>query len=197
MDTGEIQIIVGTQILAKGHDFPGVTLVGILNAEQALDFPDFRASERTYQLITQVSGRAGRGEKRGTVLVQSYAPGHYAVSAALAHDYEAFYRAETTVRQELGYPPFRRLGRVIVDGTDEQKVQKTTMNLVRRIHLPAKTRILGPSPAPLPKIQNRHRWHFLLLADTHGQLTKALSALRSDPPPGIRIHVRVDPYNLM
>jgi len=197
MDTGEIQIIVGTQILAKGHDFPGVTLVGILNAEQALDFPDFRASERTYQLITQVSGRAGRGEKRGTVLVQSYAPGHYAVSAALAHDYEGFYRAETTVRQELGYPPFRRLGRVIVDGTDEQKVQKTTMNLVRRIYLPAKTRILGPSPAPLPKIQNRHRWHFLLLADTHGQLTKALSALRSDPPPGIRIHVRVDPYNLM
>ncbi len=197
MDSGEIQVLVGTQILAKGHDFPGVTLVGILNAEQALDFPDFRASERTFQLITQVSGRAGRGEKRGMVLVQSYAPGNYAVAAALAHDYEAFYRAETTIRQELGYPPFRRLGRVIVDGTDEQKVQKTTMNLVRRIHLPGKTRILGPSPAPLPKIQNRHRWHFLLLADTHGQLTTILSALRSDPPPGIRIHVRVDPHNLM
>jgi len=197
MDSGEIQILVGTQILAKGHDFSGITLVGILNAEQALDFPDFRASERTFQLITQVSGRAGRGEKRGKVLVQSYAPGHYAVAAALANDYETFYKAETTVRQQLGYPPFGRLGRVIVDGVDEQKVQNIAMNLAGRSRLPGKARILGPSPAPLPRIQNRHRWHFLLLTETHGQLTKILSTMRSDQPPGIRIHVRVDPYNLM
>jgi len=197
MDSGEIQILVGTQIVAKGHDFSGITLVGILNAEQALDFPDFRASERTFQLVTQVAGRAGRGDKRGTVLVQSYAPGHYAVAAALANDYDSFYRAETAVRQELGYPPFGRLGRVIVDGVDEQRVQNTAMKLVGSVRLPDKTRILGPSPAPLPKIQNRHRWHFLLLTDTHGQLVKILSTFQSDPPPGIRIHVRVDPYNLM
>lgn len=197
MDSGEIQVLVGTQILAKGHDFSGITLVGILNAEQALDFPDFRASERTFQLITQVSGRAGRGEKRGMVLVQSYAPAHYAVAAALANDFETFYRAETNVRKQLGYPPFGRLGRVIVEGIDEQKVQKTALNLVGRIRQPGSTRILGPSPAPLPRIQNRHRWHFLLLAGTHGKLLKDLSALRADPPPGVRIHIRVDPYNLM
>ncbi|NOY87153.1 MAG: primosomal protein N' [Deltaproteobacteria bacterium] len=197
MDRGEIQVLVGTQILAKGHDFPGITLVGILNAEQALDFPDFRAAERTFQLITQVSGRSGRGSTRGRVIVQSYFPEHYAVVAALSQDYGVFYKTETAIRKEFGYPPFKRLGRVIADGISEKRVMAAIRELVGRIPRSAGIRILGPSPAPLPKIRNRHRWHFLLLADSHRDLSAALENTGAFHLPGIRVHVRVDPYNMM
>ena len=197
MDSGEIQVLVGTQILAKGHDFPGVTLVGILNAEQALDFPDFRAAERTFQLITQVSGRSGRGGTRGRVIVQSYSPKHYAVVAALDQDYSVFYRTEIAIRKEFGYPPFKRMGRIILDGISEKKVAAAIGELVSSIPQADGIRILGPSPAPLPKIQNRHRWHFLLLADSHRHLSAALKKTGAFRFPGIRIHVRVDPYNMM
>ena len=197
MDLGEIQILVGTQVLAKGHDFPGVTLVGIINAEQALDLPDFRSAERVFQLITQVAGRAGRGSKRGRVLVQSYSPEHYAVSAALTQDYPAFYKAETAFRSELGYPPFGRLGRIIVDGTSQERVQETCASIAGRVSKSHGVRVLGPAPAPLPRIQNRHRWHILLLAPHRSQLHEALLAARSEHIPGIRVHIRVDPYNLM
>ncbi|UCF31024.1 MAG: primosomal protein N' [bacterium] len=197
MDRGEIQILVGTQILAKGHDFPGVTLVGIINAEQALDLPDFRSAERVFQLITQVAGRAGRGSKRGKVLVQSYSPDHYAVSAALTGDYAAFYRAETEFRRTLGYPPFGRLGRVIVDGVSQERVQEACAAIAREASLSHGARVLGPAPAPLPRIRNRHRWHILFLAESRNRLNKAFLAARSQRAPGIRIHIRVDPYNLM
>jgi primosomal protein N' (replication factor Y) len=197
MDKGEIQILVGTQILAKGHDFPGVTLAGILNAEQALDFPDFRSPERTFQIITQVSGRAGRGERRGKVVVQSYSSEHYAVSSALKGDYLSFYEKEKVLRSELGYPPFGRMGRVIVEGANENKVSDAITRIAAAIKPTESVRVLGPSPAPLSRIRNRHRWHFLVLAGTHSELAKALFKARREPPPGTRIHIRVDPYQLL
>ena len=197
MDRSEIQVLVGTQIIAKGHDFPNVTLVGILNAEQALDFPDFRSSERTYQLITQVSGRAGRGTKKGRAIVQSYFPGHYSVSMALDGDYRDFYEAEASIRSSLGYPPFGRMGRVIVEGAKEETVQKACMDIARRHSGTKGIRILGPSSAPLPRILNRHRWHLLLLASDHSTLSKALRSTREKSYKSVRVHVRVDPYHLM
>ncbi len=197
MDKNEIQVLVGTQIIAKGHDFPNVTLVGILNAEQALDFPDFRSSEKTYQLITQVSGRAGRGVKKGRVIVQSYFPGHYSVSMALDGNYRAFYEAETAIRSELGYPPFGRMGRVIVEGAREETVQNACMDIAQRHSETKGIRLLGPSAAPLPRILNRYRWHLLLLAGDHSTLSKALRSAREKSYRGVRVHVRVDPYHLM
>jgi primosomal protein N' (replication factor Y) len=197
MDSGSIQVLVGTQILAKGHDFPGVTLVGIISAEQALDIPDFRSAERVFQLITQVAGRAGRGTKRGRVLVQSFTPGHYAISAALNQDYEAFYRAESEFRRDLGYPPFGRLGRVIVDGTSQDRVERACVEIARKASNSRGIRLLGPAPAPLPRIQNRHRWHILILAPDRRQFNEAIQAAQSHHATGIRISIRVDPYNLM
>lgn len=197
MDRNEIQILVGTQIIAKGHDFPNVTLVGILNAEQALDFPDFRSSERTYQLLTQVSGRAGRGDRKGRVIVQSYFPGHYSVSMALEGDYRAFYDEESSIRSELGYPPFGRMGRVIVEGPKEETVQKACMDIARHFMDTKGVRMLGPSSAPVPRILNRHRWHLLLLAAEHSTLSRALRSAKEKSYRGVRVHVRVDPYHLM
>lgn len=197
MDSNEIQVLVGTQIIAKGHDFSNVTLVGILNAEQALDFPDFRSSERTYQLITQVAGRAGRGKNRGKVIVQSYFPGHYAVSLALEGDYSAFYKMESELRKQLTYPPFGRMGRVIVDGTKQEAVQKVCTDISRSLSGLAGLRVLGPSPAPLPRILNRHRWHLLVVAENHTSLAMALKNTRKKPYKNVRVHVRVDPYHLM
>ncbi len=197
MDGNKIQVLVGTQIIAKGHDFANVTLVGILNAEQALDFPDFRSAERTYQLITQVAGRAGRGKKRGTVIVQSYFPDHYAVSLALKSDYRAFYEKESEMRRQLGYPPFGRMGRIIVDGLKQEAVQKACSTISGWLSGLSGLRVLGPSPAPLPRILNRHRWHLLLLAENRGLLSKALKKTREKPLKNVRVHVRVDPYHLM
>jgi primosomal protein N' (replication factor Y) len=198
MDSGEIQILVGTQLLAKGHDFPGVTLAGIISAEQALDLPDFRSPERTYQVITQVAGRAGRGKQAGRVIVQTYTPNHYAVHSALSGDYREFFSQESAIRQTLGYPPFGRLGRIIVEGISEEKVSKAIDRLAARLSRDSdEIRVLGPSPAPLMRIRNRHRWHLMVLAPTPRQLHSVLASARGEPPPGVRVHVRVDPYQLL
>jgi primosomal protein N' (replication factor Y) len=197
MDAGETDILVGTQMLAKGHDFPRVTLAGILSAEQALDIPDFRSAERTFQIITQVSGRAGRGKKRGKVVVQTYSPNHYAVTSALSGDYDSFFEAEKLLRQQLGYPPFGRLGRIVVDGISEEKVSKAAEKISRSLKIGPDARILGPSPAPLSRIRNRHRWHLLVLTATHGELIRILSSARHTQPPGVRVNVRVDPIQLL
>ncbi len=197
MDAGETDILVGTQMLAKGHDFPRVTLAGILSAEQALDIPDFRSAERTFQIITQVSGRAGRGKKRGKVVVQTYSPNHYAVTSALSGDYDSFFEAEKLLRQQLGYPPFGRLGRIVVDGISEEKVSRAAEKISRSLKIGPDARILGPSPAPLSRIRNRHRWHLLVLTATHGELIRILSSARHTQPPGVRVNVRVDPIQLL
>ncbi len=197
MDSGETRILVGTQMLSKGHDFPGVTLAGILNAEQALDFPDFRSAERTFQIITQVAGRAGRGERPGKVLVQTYVPDHYAITTALAGDHEAFYQAEIQSRQALGYPPFGRMGRIIVEGASEEKVTRASLVLAEKLGAARAGRILGPSPAPLLRIRNRYRWHILVLAKSHRELLKVLHRARDAGIPGVRVNTRVDPVQML
>src|SRR5690606_24255429 len=120
---GEVDILLGTQMIAKGLDFPNVTLVGVVNADVAMNLPDFRASERTFQLLTQVAGRAGRGPRGGLVLIQTALPQHYAIQSAVAHDYDSFAERELTERTEPEYPPHTRLVNVVVSGTDERAVQ--------------------------------------------------------------------------
>ncbi len=197
MDSGETTILVGTQMLAKGHDFPGVTLAGILSAEQALDLPDFRSAERTFQIITQVAGRAGRGERPGKVVIQTYSPDHYAITTALSGDHRAFYEAEIESRRTLGYPPFSRLGRIILDGANETKVTSAALALAGQMPIRKGSRVLGPAPAPLGKIRNRYRWHILVLSKNHRELAEILRAVRRTSAPGVRVTTRVDPVQLL
>jgi len=197
MDSGKTTVLVGTQMLAKGHDFPGVTLAGILSAEQALDLPDFRSAERTFQIITQVAGRAGRGERPGKVVIQTYTPDHYAITTALSGDHEAFYKAEIESRKTLGYPPFGRMGRIILSGASEEKVTSAALALTGQLPTSKENRILGPAPAPLVKIRNRYRWHILVLAKNHRELVKVLHAAKGVNTPGVRVTTRVDPIQLL
>ena len=166
---GEADILLGTQMIAKGHDFPGVTLVGVITADTALNIPDFRAGERTFQLLTQVGGRAGRGDKEGEVIIQTYTPEHYSIQAAARQDYTAFYREELAFRRDMGYPPFSFLARLLVSGPVEEDVIETAHQVTGQVQLGAHTdalqdelSILGPSPAPLSFVRNRYRWHTLL-----------------------------------
>ncbi|MDH7481210.1 MAG: primosomal protein N' [Armatimonadota bacterium] len=162
---GEADILVGTQMVAKGLDFPNVTLVGVVSADTALHLPDFRSAERTFQLLTQVSGRAGRGEVPGEVIIQSFSPEHYAIKAASAQDYISFYEQEIENRRELSYPPFSRLINVI--STDP--IEEAAENRIRRFmdeiapELPAgMVDVLGPAPAPLAKLKGQYRWHMVI-----------------------------------
>ena len=156
----EVDILVGTQMVTKGHDFPGVTLVGVLLADGSLSLPDFRAAERTFQLLTQVAGRAGRGERIGRVIVQTYSPEHHAVAAARTHDYAAFFAAESAARAELGYPPHGRVIAVRLDGTDEAEVRNAGAELAARAaRLGGPVTVLGPAEAPLKRLRGRSRWH--------------------------------------
>ncbi len=169
VERGEVDILLGTQMIAKGLDFPRVTLVGVINADVGMNLPDFRASERTFQLLTQVSGRAGRGVLGGEVLVQTALPGHYAIRAALVHDFVAFAERELEERRGPGYPPHGRLLNVVVSGTAEAAVQEAaeaasawTEQAIRREARGGLVALLGPAPCPVDRIRNRWRWHFLL-----------------------------------
>ncbi len=198
----ELDILVGTQMLAKGHDFPHVTLVGVVAADTALNFPDFRAAERTFQLLTQVAGRAGRAEKPGRVVIQSFQPSHYAVETAVRQDYAAFYEAELPSREALGYPPFGRLAKVLVEGRDEDAVRKWAFELASRILAkePPGARVLGPVPSPISRIQERYRWQFLVKAVGHQPLRAALACIDRGgilERGSLRVIVDVDPVFLL
>jgi primosomal protein N' (replication factor Y) len=167
---GEIDVLIGTQMVAKGHDVPGVTLVGVVAADLGLHFPDFRAGERTFQLLTQVAGRAGRGEDPGRVVIQTFLPDHYAIALARTHDYPSFYREELERRRPHGYPPFGGLVQLVLSGAEEGAVREAAGVLARRARsvlvpeAPADgVRVLGPAPAPIPRIRDRYRWQVLLL----------------------------------
>jgi primosomal protein N' (replication factor Y) len=165
---GEIDVLVGTQMVAKGHDVPNVTLVGVLAADLGLHFPDFRAGERTFQLLTQVAGRAGRGEEPGRVVIQSFLPKHYAIALARTHDYPGFYREELARRRPHGYPPFRSVVHVLVAGADHDAVESAAALLATRAKSVLRPdsepfELLGPAPAPIPRIRDRFRWQLLLL----------------------------------
>ncbi|HTU24955.1 MAG TPA: primosomal protein N' [Pirellulales bacterium] len=161
--SGEVRILLGTQMIAKGLDFPNVTLVGVINADTALHLPDFRAAERTFQLVTQVAGRTGRGPRGGRVLVQTFSPDHPAIQAAVRHDYEAFARGELPTRSALGYPPFASMIRLVVRGPVEAVAEAFAQSLGQRLRDAAArhattARVLGPAPAPIAKLRGKHRF---------------------------------------
>ena len=169
----KVDVLVGTQMIAKGLDFPDVTLVGVILADTSLNLPDFRAAERTFQLVTQVAGRAGRALKPGRVLVQTYQPDHYSLEAAQEHDYERFYRQEIGFRKEMQYPPFSELINMVISGEDEQRVQQTAGavgDLLARSGFTGE--ILGPAPAPLAKLRGQFRHHIVLKGHDIAQMAR-------------------------
>jgi primosomal protein N' (replication factor Y) len=203
----DVDILFGTQMIAKGLDFPGVTLVGVVDADTALHLPDFRSAERTFQLIAQVAGRAGRGPRGGRVLVQTHTPGHWALQAAASHDYEAFADHEYRLRRTPAYPPHVALVNVLVSGTDEQRVAESAVELAGWLERLIGARasgtvsVVGPAPAPLARIKGRWRWHLLLRSADRTMLGRVTRYASERAPRAGRGGVRVvfdrDPVSLL
>ena len=200
--TGKIDILVGTQMIAKGLHFPNVTLVGIIHADLSLHIPDFRAGERTFQLLTQVAGRAGRGEVEGEVYVQSFTPFHPAIQYARRHDYLGFYEQEIEFRQQLNYPPVGRVALLTLRGRSEDRVKFVADHLRREIDTVAKELgevvVAGPAPAPLLRAENFYRYQIMLRTSRMPQLSRKLSALREtfQIPEDLRLVIDIDPMSL-
>lgn len=205
-DFGEHQLdtLVGTQMLAKGHDYPNVTLVGVVSVDAGLALADFRAAERTFQLITQVAGRAGRGERPGQVLIQTYHPDHYALKHACAQDYHGFYEQEIRHRETLSYPPFVSLASLLVHGPDLKRVRSEAARLRTELDQANKDRscrILGPAPAPLSRLHGRYRIQFLLKSRNRRRLRAVIDAAvaaaiaRGANPRAIKVDI--DPVSVM
>jgi primosomal protein N' (replication factor Y) len=210
----QIDILAGTQMVTKGHDFPGVVTVGVVLADLSLNFPDFRSNERTFQLLTQVSGRAGRGEEVGRVYIQSYNPDHYAIRAAAEHDYEQFAEQELSLRKELSYPPYGHLIAIKFESKNNSRATQaardyaSAVRSILRNHreLAEETFMLGPAMAPLARLKGRSRWQLLLkggdrsrLRETAGRMLEAVDHF--DPHQSdysdVRIIVDVDPVNML
>lgn len=201
---GKLDMLVGTQILAKGHDFPNVTLVGVVSVDAGLALPDFRAAERTFQLLTQVAGRAGRGDRAGKVLIQTYHPYHYALRHASAQDYSGFYQEEIRHRQNHTYPPFVALASLLVHGADLGKVKADALELRKeldRANEERVARLLGPAPAPLPRLKGEYRVQLLVKCRNRQLLRKIVdAALKAVKDRGINlrsINVEIDPVSIM
>jgi len=201
---GRLDILVGTQMVAKGHDIPGVTLVAVLRADLSLNFPDFRAAEQTFQLLSQVAGRAGRGDRAGRVLVETLQPNHYSLQAAARHDFAAFATQELAARRELEYPPFSRLVLLRFEGERREEVDELAGQAATRLRRLAGRpfTVLGPAPAPLERLRQRHRRQILLrgrsgpaLRRAAGEIVQAFhdNARRH----AVRLIVDVDPYNML
>lgn len=206
---GEIDILIGTQMLAKGHDFPGIGLVGVILADQSLALPDFRAAERTFQLLTQVAGRSGRGDDPGRVIVQTFNPDHYSLAAAAGQDYQAFFDEEIRTREMLFYPPFSRLIQIRISGPDGDRVEEAATRLAGNLNSLAgalsasgRVNVLGPAPAPIIRIRNQYRWRVLIKAQTatlgravvdRGLAEKDLERYLK----GLKLVVDVDPMSMM
>lgn len=194
-------VLLGTQMIAKGLDFPEVTLVGVISADITLNLPDFRAGERTYQLLEQVAGRAGRGERPGEVFIQTYWPDHAALLAAAAHDPSVFYTQETDARRELGYPPFGRLANVLVWGRELESVSRHAQATADALKLavPDGWAVLGPSPAPLSRLKGVWRWHVLVKAPPDAPVSQAVGAALSamSQSAGVTCVVDIDPIDML
>ena len=190
-------------MLAKGHDFPGVTLVGAVGADDALGLPDFRAAERTFQLLTQVAGRAGRGETPGVVVFQAYQPDHYAIRAAVEHDYDAFYGREIEFRRRLMYPPFAALIACLCRGTNAVVVKEEADRFAGALRdaAPEGVQVLGPASPPLGKLRGKHRVQVLLRGRDRSGMRALLAATIEDLRGRRRLprdlKIDVDPLNLM
>jgi len=193
---GEIDILIGTQMVAKGHDFPGVSLVGVVVADLGLHMPDFRAAERTFQLLTQVAGRAGRAATPGRVIVQTYVPEHYAIRPVRRHDYELFYREELAHRATLAYPPFGGLTQVQVSGRCEEETRKAAealATLARADSGSVPCEVLGPAPAPIARLRGRYRFQILVKGTDAPELRRVSEKLaRASARPGRDITALVD-----
>ena len=190
----ELDMLVGTQLLAKGMDWPHVTLVGIIAADLALSLPDFRVAERTYDLLTQAAGRAGRGVKRGRVVVQTYNPEHYSISAAAAQDFQPFYVQEVGFRQELGYPPFGHLLLVESSAASPEDARAPLDRLAAALRENEAITVRGPSPAPVEQVRTQHRCHVLIRAGDRAVLLAAaqqVTAAHGD------LSLTIDPYNFL
>ncbi len=198
---GRAGILIGTQMVAKGLDFPNVTTVGVVNADVALHLPDFRSRERTFQLLAQVAGRTGRGPAGGRVIVQTFMPLDPSIRAACHHDYDAFARQELPLRRELGYPPFGRMARIICRGRKLERVQRHTRALAEALRklCPPDATVLGPAPAPVAQIRGRHRWHLLLKFADARTMQETLREGRelAKGPSGVRTLVDVDPMSML
>ncbi|NVN89635.1 MAG: primosomal protein N' [Desulfuromonadales bacterium] len=204
MADGSADILIGTQMITKGHDFPGVTLVGVVNGEASLHMPDFRSAERTFQLLSQVFGRAGRGDTPGRVLLQALDPSHYAIQCAINHDSTDFYRQELEFRREAGYPPFAYLAVLALSGTSEQTVEQranTTANLLMQIkhELALRVELLGPAPSPLYRLRGRFRRRILLKSASRADLRRLIAVWLSRREPGttVREFIDIDPVDMM
>ncbi len=204
---GEIDILIGTQMLAKGHDYPGVTLVGVLNADSGLALPEFRAPEQTFQLLTQVAGRAGRGDKPGEVFIQTYRPKHYAIAAAATHNYPAFYEKEIEHRRNAGYPPFRRMAHFLIESEDAELAGRESFRL--RNNLQAYLRdngldnveLVGPAPAAVRRVNKYYRWNLAAFSRSSTHVNAAARAARDrfaqeHPGDKVRLKIDLDPHGM-
>jgi primosomal protein N' (replication factor Y) len=177
---GNYDMLVGTQMIAKGHDIPNVTLVGVVAADMGLGMPDFRAAERTFQLLTQVAGRAGRGSLPGIVLVQTINPDHYAVRLAAAQDYQGFYEKELNFRRMMHYPPFAAMANVLVRSEKKEMAMRMSTELGYLLNPPPeKLRVMGPAEAPVPRLKNEYRYQFLIKAASRKALNELLQKVRN------------------
>ena len=199
---GSADLLLGTQMVAKGLDFPQVTLVGVVHADTQLNLPDFRSGERTFQLLTQVAGRAGRGEKPGKVILQTDHPDHPSLVTAKTHDYHRFFKGEAQARKELGWPPYSRLVNILFDGRTEQAVQTKAEEIFDILRFDAQTsgvELLGPAPQPVSKLKGKFRWHLTLRSPRTASLRtladRALTAAAGKSQ--VRVSVDVDPVSLL
>ena len=201
----DIDVLIGTQMIVKGHDYPGIVLMGILMADHSLRFPDFRASERTFQLLTQASGRCGRGTLPGRVIIQTFSPEHYSIRHAVHHDFIGFYEEETHAREELGYPPFSRLAVIRISGPDPRAVECKSLHIAvegKRVASKGKSpvQVLGPTPALLARLKSRYRWQVLLKGRTSGELHRVVERVMTSetarPEKSMKVQVEFDPVQL-
>ena len=199
---GKIDILVGTQMIAKGLHFPNVTLVGIIYADSALHQPDFRAGERTFQLLTQVAGRAGRGDVEGEVFVQAFTPFHPAIQFARRHDFVGFYEQEIEFREQLKYPPASRVALLTLKGRNEEKVKFSADHLKRELEKKLKSLkdliIAGPAPAPLLRAENFYRYQIMLRTRAMSALSRELAVIVQTLtlPDDVTLAVDIDPVSL-
>jgi primosomal protein N' (replication factor Y) len=193
----EIDILIGTQMIAKGHDFPNVSLIGVISADTALHIPHFRAAERTFDLLTQVAGRAGRGDIAGKVLVQTYVPHHYSIQSAKDHDYREFYEKEIVYRKELGMPPYSHLVQIVISGRDEKEVVRHSLCLAKALKQGRDTtvfQVLGPAPCLVSKERGQYRWNLYFKGPFIEQMVPVLKqTLRDFKKSKVRLTFDVDP----
>ncbi|MGB1539810.1 MAG: replication restart helicase PriA, partial [Rickettsiales bacterium] len=199
MTAGKIDILVGTQMMAKGYHFPNLHLIGVVDADLGLTGGDLRAAERTYQLLHQVAGRAGREGEQGRVLLQSYMPDHPVMEALSAHDRVGLEQLELTSREDAKLPPFGRMAAVIVDGVQETTVLQYCQQLARKAPMQDGIRVLGPAPAPLHRLRGRFRYRFLLQAEKHLSLQKYIHHWLGKPEHSgkLRVRIDIDPYSFL